>query len=41
MNVQVLVLGVAGLAGAGAWLLLLALGQTLVALGGRVRLYRR
>jgi pilus assembly protein TadC len=41
MNVQVLVLGVAGLAGAGVWLLLLALGQGLVALVGRTWFYRR
>jgi hypothetical protein len=41
MNVQVLALGVAGLAGAGTWLLLLALGQGLVSLVGRVGLYRR
>ena len=40
-DVQVLTLGVAGLAGAGAWLLLITLGQTLVSLVGRVRLYRR
>ena len=38
-DVQVLTLGVAGLAGAGTWLLLLTLGQTLVGLVGRVRLY--
>jgi len=41
MNVQVLTLGVASLAGAGVWLLLMALGQTLVSLIGRVRLYRQ
>jgi pilus assembly protein TadC len=41
MNVQVLTLGVAGLAGTGVWLLLYALGQTLVNLVGRVRLYRQ
>ena len=41
MSAQVLTLGVAGLAGAGAWLLLYAVGQTLVSLVGRVQLYRR
>jgi len=41
MNVQVLVLGVAGLAGAGAWLMLAAVGQTCVAMLDRVRSYRR
>jgi pilus assembly protein TadC len=41
MNVQMLTLGVAGLAGTGVWLLLYALGQTLVNLVGRVRLYRQ
>jgi pilus assembly protein TadC len=40
-DLQTLTLGVAGLAGAGTWLLLLTLGQTLVGLVGRVRLYRR
>jgi hypothetical protein len=40
-DLQTLTLGVAGLAGAGAWLLLITLGQTLVSLVGRVRLYRR
>jgi hypothetical protein len=40
-NVQVLTLGVAGLVGMGAWLLLYAVGQTLVSLAARVRLYRR
>jgi pilus assembly protein TadC len=41
MNVQVFTLGIAGLAGAGVWLLLYALGQSLVNLIGRVRLYRQ
>ena len=41
MSVQVLTLGAAGLAGTGAWLLLYVLGQTVVSLLGRVRLYRR
>jgi hypothetical protein len=41
MNVQILALGVAGLAGAGAWLVLAALGQTVASLVSRMRLYRR
>jgi hypothetical protein len=41
MNVQVLTWGVAGLAGTGAWLLLYVLGQTVVRLLDRVRVYRR
>ncbi len=40
-EVQVLSLGVAGLAGAGAWLVLAALGQVCVALFDRVGSYRR
>jgi hypothetical protein len=40
-EVQVLSLGVAGLAGAGAWLVLAALGQVGVALLDRVGSYRR
>jgi len=41
MSVQVLTLGVAGLAGTGAWLLLYVLGQAAVSLLDRVRLYQR
>jgi hypothetical protein len=41
MSVQVLTLGVAGLAGTGAWLILYVLGQTVVSLLDRVRLYQR
>ena len=40
MTVQVLTLGVAGLAGTGVWLLLYVLGQAVVS-PDRVRLYRR
>lgn len=40
-DVRILTLGAAGLAGAGAWLLLYVAGQAMVGLLARVRLYRR
>ena len=41
MDARVVTVGVASLAGAGVWLLLVALGEGLVSLGARVRLYRQ
>jgi hypothetical protein len=41
MNMQILILGVAGLAGIGTWLLLLTIGQAMVALIERAYVYRR